>query len=494
MLLPCRWATANRVSSIPAGDKDVFTKKSIARVAPAPTLRVSWTALLLLWMAPLAWGQQPDATDQSHPLSTPRNGSATQTRALLQTVEQLKRAQQQQQQRIEALERENEQHELAELKMAAEAEASTGGEVVRQADAEVDLAEKIYRGGQRALQALNPELSVVGDFFGKIIANKDGYRGQDDRSGFFFRMVGIHFQASLDPFAFTKVCIPITSQGVSLGEAYLTWTSLLPGLSLTVGKFRQQFGVVNRWHVPSLDQVEFPLAMRTILGPAGLNQVGLSIDWLLSKLWAHANSIILQLTNGQNEQLFSGSFFNIPAVLLRLKSYYDLTETTYFELGLTGMLGWNHKTGVMNETSGELEDEQHRRTWVAGADWTLLWEPLRQARYWNFVFRGELYAADKAVEGSNIRSLGMYQYAQAKLFQVWEVGTRFDWTMPFELDNDGQSIFGVQPYVTWWQSPWVKARLLYAWTRTAVAQPAEDDHRVFLQVTFAAGPHKHERY
>jgi hypothetical protein len=67
--------------------------------------------------------------------------------------------------------------------------------------------------------------------------------------------------------------------------------------------------------------------------------------------------------------------------------------------------------------------------------------------------------------------------------------------MPFVQNNEDQHIRGVQPYVTWWQSPWVRLRLAYSYTHNDQRAAGEKhDHRVILQGTFAAGPHKHERY
>jgi hypothetical protein len=411
------------------------------------------------------------------------------------SLEELRRAQQKLVERMKELEQKNEEQSLTILKMQAESATVSGGDVVKQADEESNLKERVFQGGERALQALNPEVSIVGDMYLKGILGRREYASESDRTGFVFRTVGLHLQSDLDPFSYAKVAIGFTPEGVGLGEAYMTWT-LGRGFSLTAGKFRQELGVVNRWHIPGLDQVDYPLALREVLGPEGLNQIGLSLEWLMPRLWAHTNQLVLQVTNGQNDRLFAGKTFSVPAVLLRVKSYYDLTENTYFELGLTGMLGWNNKRGVKGDGT-DLEDESWRSTWVYGADWTLMWEPVKQARYRNFVARGELYGAEKTVAEGTVRALGLYQYLQARLTQQWEVGARFDWSLPFEAKrwSSDFNTFGVQPYLSWWQSPWVRLRLLYAWT-TGYRSPQgpDDDHRVLLQATFAAGPHKHERY
>jgi len=455
-------------------------------------LQLSVTILLLL-VAPASLGQPrpaPPASGQSEEEGEVK----AKVRAVERAMEQMSQHQQKLEKRVHELEQKNEEQALQLLLQQAGAEVAADGAAARQADEQTNLQTSEFRGGQRALQALNPEISVVGDAFGKWIFEE--HTSEDDRSGFVFRTVGLHLQSDLDPFSFAKICIGVTPSGVGLGEAYMTWTSVLPGVALTVGKFRQEFGVVNRWHVPGLDQVDYPLALREVLGPEGLNQIGLSVEWLMPRLWAHTNHLVLQVTNGQSERLFAGKYFSIPSVLLRLKSYYDLTESTYLEVGLTGMVGWNNKRGVKDEATGELTDEAWRETWLWGADWTLMWEPVNQAKYRNLVLRGELYgvrgAPDPGGGEDKVQTLGLYQYIQAKVSQSFELGARFDWAMPFAVDNSGRHTFGLQPYVTWWQSPWVRARLLYAWTTGD--ELSMDDHRLLLQITFAAGPHKHERY
>lgn len=451
--------------------------------------QLSVAILLMLRAAPGSGQQRPEQAEQPQTDGKPAEGDSR-VRSVEQALEQMKLHQQKLDRRIKELEQKNEEQALELLRQQAGAEVAADSDATKQVNEETDLKEQEYRGGQRALQAMNPEISVVGDAFGKWIFEE--YASEDDRSGFVFRVVGLHLQSDLDPFSLAKAFIEVTPGGVELGEVYMTWTSILPGVALTVGKFRQEFGVVNRWHVPGLDQIDFPLGLREVLGPEGLNQVGLSVDWLMPRLWAHANHLVLQVTNGQNDHLFAGKYFSIPSILLRVKSYYDLTESTYFELGLTSMVGWNNKRGVKNAQTDALEDEPWRETWLWGADWTLMWEPLRQAKYRNVVLRGELYGVRQRLADAELQTMGLYQYVQAKVTRRLEVGTRFDWAMPFAVDNDGRHTFALQPYVTWWQSPWVRARLLYVWTTSD--ELAMDDHRMMLQLTFAAGPHKHERY
>ncbi len=156
--------------------------------------------------------------------------------------------------RLEILEKKAEEDALSKLIEKAEATAKEKKE---------NKKTKVFKSGQRSLQAINPEISVTGDMF----AQYSQYKLNDAlRNGFIFRGLGLHFSSALDPFSTMKAALEFGQFGIDLGEAYITWMNVLPRVSVTAGKFRQQFGVINRWHVHALDQVDFPLALTTIFG------------------------------------------------------------------------------------------------------------------------------------------------------------------------------------------------------------------------------------
>jgi len=349
---------------------------------------------------------------------------------------------------------------------------------------------KVFKGGQRSLQAINPEISVTGDAYGNYIFNDDNFT-KTSRSGFYFRGIGLHVQSNLDPFSMTKIAIGFDPHGVHLGEAYLTWNNLISNISLTAGKFRQQFGVVNRWHTHALDQFDFPLVLKTIFGGGGLNQIGVSINWLMPAFMANSNSLIVEITNGENDNLFSGESFSFPVILGHFKNYYDLSKNTYFEFGVTGMVGSNNFKGYTENDS--LVMESVRLTKLAGLDMTLFWEPVNKALYKSFLWRTELYFVDKELIGNeNITAYGGYTYCEYKFAEQWQSGLRIDYTQPFEKNNDDDYLYQIVPYVTWWQSHWVKLRLEYNYLYNK--QIDESDNQLRLQIVWAVGPHKHDRY
>jgi len=348
---------------------------------------------------------------------------------------------------------------------------------------------KIFKSGQRSLQAINPEISITGDAFGQLILNEDGFTNEM-RSGAFYRVVGAHIQSNLDPYSTAKAILEFTPNGVGFGEAYMTINSILPNINVTLGKFRQQFGVINRWHEHALDQFDFPLALKTILGEEGINQTGISADWLLPPIVGDANNLKLEITNGQSDHLFAGEFFSFPTILGRFNSYSDLTRNIYLELGFSGMIGQNNIKGYVNDTK---IIEGTRYTTLAGFDLTLFWEPLNKAKYNSFIWRTEIYYVDKdQFSAPNISALGGYSYAEYKFTERWQAGARFDYTQPFETENKDKYLYQVVPYLTWWQSPWVKMRLQYNYLDGNILDSSNSTLR--FQIVWAMGPHKHDRY
>ena len=382
--------------------------------------------------------------------------------------------------RVKKLEDKIQQNELDKLINEAEAKAN---------EKPVAKKNKTFKSGQRSLQAINPEMSVVGDMYGQYVINKNRFYN-DKRTGMYFRTLSIHFQGGLDPFSFTKAAVEFSPDGVELAEAYITLIKFIPNVSFTAGKFRQQFGVLNRWHVHSLDQQDYPLALTTILGEDGINQIGFSFDWTMPALTSDANELTLQITNGSNSNLFSGKTFSYPSVLMHFKNYWDLSRNTYLELGFTGMIGENNVKGIDN--FGNQIIENARSTALAGADLTLFWEPVNQALYHSFLWRSEYYYGNKQLINGRIAASGGYTNFEYRFAERWKGGIRFDYTQPFEENNSSKYQYQMAPYITWEQSHWVRFRLQYNYLNGSEMPEAINTLR--FQIVWAVGPHKHDRY
>jgi hypothetical protein len=390
--------------------------------------------------------------------------------------------------------------ELTSLRQLAEAEAE------EKSAAEEKPEETVFESGSLALQALNPEISITGDFL--FSSRQD--TTNDQSSDFDFRNLGVHIESWLDPYTRFKSAIEFHEDGAELGEAYITLYNVAEDLNLTLGKFRQQFGVVNRWHKHALDQVDFPLALREIFGDGGLNQSGLSLDWLMSPVGDASQQLTFQVTDGSNSRLFGENARNRPSLLAHYKNYRDISKDTYLEWGLTGLLGWNDDWNIQGGT----KQNSCQMTVVLGADVSVLWEPTEKMRYRNVEWRSEAYWLNKRIlapDGSGadtLKAWGLYSYVQNKISRTIDIGVRGDFYVPdtksyadissslslspLAVTSDNPYLWQIGPYITWRQSPFVKFRAEYDYSDgKGIRNP---EHIIWLQAVFAAGPHKHERY
>jgi hypothetical protein len=388
-----------------------------------------------------------------------------------------------------------EDSELARLLALADEEALAEG-----VEEGRDTGETSFIARGLGLQALNPEISITGDFIAKFVDPEE----KRSFSDLFVRGIGIHIESYLDPYTKLKAAIEVAPEGAELGEAYFTRFGVLPNVSLTVGKFRQQFGVVNRWHKHGLDELDFPLALRGIFGEGGLNQTGLSARWSMPGMLGASPSLVVEITEAGNGRVFGENSRHLPCVLVRHTRFRDLTKDTYLDLGLTGLVGWNDTWTVEG-----VEVRDRRTATVLGADVTIRWEPTERMRYASVEWRSEVYWLSKAILASDgsgrdeIRAWGACAGAQVQLDRTLFTGARFDWfepdgkrgvegLEPLVYDARDPRRWQIGPYLTWWQSPFVKAHLEVIWADGRDTGPA--DLTVALQIVVAAGPHKHERY
>jgi len=394
--------------------------------------------------------------------------------------------------------------------LLAEADELTADEKLKEEEA----AEQrdTFVGRERTQQALNPEISFVGDF-------SYDWSESDIKDGFVMRGVEIGLQAALDPYTRFKGYLAGHQEpyelafhdheeevgleeeehgrggeiGVNVEEAYMQWVALPLHTRLQVGKFRQQYGTLNRWHRHALPSVDTPFALQHVFGHEGLVGLGIGLDWQLGKLWATNNGLTLQITNADNAVAFAGSDWNDPAFLLRHTGFFELGPDAYFDLGLNWTRGPNTATG----------DE---KTDIYGFDFAYVWEPTNRARYRNLEFRGEyIHTNYDTGDTPSISSDSYYAYLYGRLSRRWIVGLRYD---NAELPGYGRVLYdpeefrqglkdtGWTPFLTYWQSEFVRLRLQYQWIdRDFISSRGpKTDNRLWLQVTFAAGPHKHETY
>ena len=350
--------------------------------------------------------------------------------------------------------------DLAALRAAAAAAAGRTDTTARS-----DSAPTRFIGRERNQAQLNPEISVTGDV--RAYSQTPGIQ----RDNFDPREFEVGFQSALDPYSNTKIFVSLENGAVSVEEGYAYWTGLPGRIRFDIGKFRQQFGELNRWHLHAVPETEYPLAVTTYLGGDGLAGTGVSFYRAFGGLGTH--ELTAQVTRSESDaELFGGG--GRPTYLVHLLNFWQLSPSTYMQIGGSGLYGTN--------------PDSRLRTKVGRLEFRFTWRPPARTLYRDWTLRGELLALRKEYAGAGTTRLGGYVSTTYKLDQRWIVGARWDYVEdPFTSLVTRQLI----PSLTLWQSEWVFLRAQYQWAKQAAA-PAT--HLFALQAVWAIGPHKHETY
>ena len=358
--------------------------------------------------------------------------------------------------------------DLAAIRAAAAAAA--GGGAPSPAPAPSDTAAPPpteFVGRQRNASVLNPEISATGDV--RLVAREG--RQRDNAVA---REFEVALQSALDPYSSTKIFLTFENEEVGVEEGYIYWTGLPGRLRVDVGKFRQQIGDLNRWHLHALPETEYPLVYQRFLSPEGLAGVGLSLYTTLPvSLAGGTHEVWLQATTAESDPLYAGG--RQPTLLFRLQNFWQLNRSTYAQLGATATGGNN--------------DDVDLRSRLAGLDFRLTYRPPEAGTRREITLRAEGYRLHATEVGTTTNRYGTFVDLNAKLTRRWVLGTRYDWVeTPRGLED---TEWRLTPSVTWWQSEFVYLRLEGEHRHTEL----DGSHNMLsLQAVWAMGPHKHETY
>lgn len=272
--------------------------------------------------------------------------------------------------------------------------------------------------GGAAAKALNPDISVIGDFVGAA-----GNPRNRSTPSLEMHESEVGFQEVIDPYARADFFLTFGEQGVSLEEGYLTFTSLPGALQLKVGKMRAAFGKVNTLHNHVLPWVDRPLVNQNLVGGEdGIDDAGLSLSRIIPAPKGLFMEGTAQLYRGDTDGVYRAAKRSDLSTVEHLRIYKDITDNTNVDVGGSWSRGHSPFGNGWNQ--------------LYGFDGTLRWKPLQRAIYHSFVGRTELIWA-RTVAGSffnhgqpfeNIvrTPFGMYASGEYQFARRWFLGARFD--------------------------------------------------------------------
>lgn len=260
-----------------------------------------------------------------------------------------------------------------------------------------------------AAKALNPDISVIGNFIGHAgDANSFEFRGGEPRDPFALDEVEVALEAFIDPYAKGRFFIAVTPEEVDVEEGYAQFVTLPWGLTAKAGKTKATFGKVNTWHSHQRPWIDQPMFVTRFLGEEGVADVGLSVSKSIGNPFGAFVEATGEIYAG-NAGTFARESDNDLLYNAHLKLFKDITEDSNVEVGTSFMRGGSVLGG-------------HNR--LAGVDLTYRWKPLERSLYKSFIARFEGVA--NQTSGFDRTLYGFYASADYQLGRRWHAGVRLD--------------------------------------------------------------------
>src|SRR6202043_3877789 len=178
--------------------------------------------------------------------------------------------------------------------------------------------------GGSAAKALNPDISMIGDFIGSA-----GHNPVNPSPSFQMHESELGVQAIIDPYARGDFFISFGEQGVNLEEGYITFTALPGGFVAKVGKMRSAFGKVNMMHNHVLPWVDRPLVSTNLVGGEdGIDDAGFSVERILPAPKGIFLEATGQVFRGDSADVFRADTRSDVSTVEHLRGYKDITEST----------------------------------------------------------------------------------------------------------------------------------------------------------------------
>lgn len=363
-------------------------------------------------------------------------------------------------------------------------------------------------GGQSIPGALNPAISVIGNFVARgdsrRVFNEDEDRISNKMN---LREAEIDMRAAIDPYADGVLIASLESEtpgqfSAGVEEAYVTikkfpFLDAPPlGLKLKVGRFRPTFGKFNILHTHDLPTTFRSLPTAEFMGEEGFIQNGVSGNFFIPTPWDPSSSLdaTVELLNGGDVAISSDARSRL-SYLGHLRWYRTLVDGHDLELGGSSYF---HPSG---NSVGSAD--------FHGLDFMYRWKPFRLGEYKSFLLGGEMMFArrpyPKASEPADVEraiTLRDLQPGNGKpfgysLFSQWQFNQRtyagLRWDKTTTLFDPGLKRHSLTPYVSYYFSEFLRARLSYE-HRWSDLFTENKRNSVFFELNWVFGSHPPEPF
>ncbi|MBC8375104.1 MAG: hypothetical protein H8E26_03595 [FCB group bacterium] len=333
----------------------------------------------------------------------------------------------------------------------------------------------VFMGSLLAQTTVNPDISVIGEL---------DLTHLDEETTLSASSIEIAIEGYVNPYARAEVYLHKHLDGhpIELEEAVLSIERGLPlGFALRAGKFRPEFGGMNKQHLHLFPYIILPEPVAQVLGDHKWSSAGLEAKWLLPLPW-YNNLSFAYLQEGisteghahDEEQEVETHAETGKAFSARYSSFFDLGEVSHLEVGLS--------------TYQLLDDSDAN---MAALDFKYKWRP---NKYRSITWQNELLRLGPVthVEEGGAEELheviAAYSMLNYQFNKVWNVGAIVDYSSDIE-----ESVYKSSGLFVGF-SPVEETTVL----RIFVKQAQHGDHNPgFLlqaQLLWSLGPHKAHQF
>lgn len=285
--------------------------------------------------------------------------------------------------------------------------------------------------GKQNPSYFNPQISVVGDFAGRL-RDKSGEARKWD-----FREIEIGIAADADPFLKVEAYLAFAKEDgeivTDVEEAFGRYDRLGNNLSAKFGKFKAAVGRVQRNHGHAFNFLELPMVLKDTLGEEGLQETGLSLSYLFPGS-RYQELTIEAVDAGSDGPVFNNSSGNDPLFVGHYRTFFDFDDCLSAQLGITGISGPTVGLKPIDGTGDGSRGD------MFGTDLTMKWTPgnvgktavLEAEAYWTKPF------------GGAERSFGAFARLTYELMPRWFVTGGWDTSeIPGTTDKHRSTLLGL---------------------------------------------------
>jgi len=290
----------------------------------------------------------------------------------------------------------------------------------------------------------------------------------NEKRGFNLNYGELVISSTVGPYIDMFGAFHIAKDGMEIGELYATTRTMPYGLRLRGGKYKSEFGRINKKHQHAWSFSSIPLVFDAFFGPEGLGDEGLQLQWVApTDFYLMAGVEAMQ---GSNEFSF-GDTDGVNLMVSYLKSSFDLSDMTTMLAGVTYIQG---KNGFGD-------------TKIYGADLTI---KTNFDSYSGLLWQNELLYREKPLEGGPVaEQAGLYSELIYDYNQNWSGGIRYD-TIFKNVPDEPEPLDRYTAKIMYKPFEFTKLRLQYSYDKSKYFEGERKNvQEILLDLTFEAGAH-----